>query len=47
MGLGPAPFTTYKSGPGYKVRAAELPAVPEDVIQPDPVDPCPPEGTAG
>lgn len=37
MGLAPAPFTTYKSGKGYRVRAAELPAITGDV-QP-PVDP--------
>ncbi|QNE21939.1 hypothetical protein F1D05_33535 [Kribbella qitaiheensis] len=43
MGLGPAPFTTYKSGPGYKVRAAELPVVPEGTTPPDLGDPCPPE----
>ncbi|MEV5750268.1 hypothetical protein AB0L00_20810 [Actinoallomurus sp. NPDC052308] len=39
MGLAPAPFTTYASGKGYRVRHAELPAVP-DGAQP-PVDPPP------
>jgi hypothetical protein len=34
MGLAPAPFATYHSGPGYRVKAAALPAVPENVQPP-------------
>jgi hypothetical protein len=34
MGMAPAPFTAYSSGPGYVVRAAELPAVPANAQSP-------------
>jgi hypothetical protein len=34
MGMAPAPFTAYSSGPGYVVTAAELPAVPANAQQP-------------
>jgi hypothetical protein len=37
MGLAPAPFTTYVSGRGYTVRAADLPLIASDVRPP--VDP--------
>jgi hypothetical protein len=40
MGLAPAPFTSYASGPGYHVRSAELPAIPEDTEGPDDPPAC-------
>ena len=40
LGLAPAPFTTYDSGPGYAVRSAPLPMPPEGVEAPDPQPAC-------
>ncbi|MGI5167620.1 hypothetical protein ACQEU3_25040 [Spirillospora sp. CA-253888] len=40
MDGGPAPFTSYVSGKGYRVRHAELPAVPEGTQGPDKVPTC-------
>jgi hypothetical protein len=34
MGMAPAPFTAYSSGPGYVVTSAELPAIPANAQPP-------------
>ncbi|GAA1529726.1 hypothetical protein GCM10009678_09640 [Actinomadura kijaniata] len=40
MDMGPAPFTSYVSGKGYRVQHAELPAVPEGTQGPDKAPTC-------